>query len=150
MKATKYLAAMTTAATLAAVSLNSCTLETSSAGKFDGMWHLTRVDTIATGGVLDLSEQRIFWSFQFKLMQAEDKNGVERTVLMRYSKGDGTLTLSSPYAYDRDNGDEPLSSPALLKPFGINETEEEFQVNSINGSKMQLQSKTLKLSFKKF
>lgn len=114
------------------------------------MWHLTQVDTIATGGVLDLSEQRIFWSFQFKLMQAEDKNGIERTVIMRYSKGDGTLTLSSPYAYDRDNGDEPLTSPALLKPFGINNIEEEFQVNAVNGSKMQLQSKTLILNFKKF
>lgn len=110
MKATKYLTVMATAAMFAAISLNSCTLETSSAGKFDGMWHLTQVDTIATGGVLDLSEQRIFWSFQFKLMQAEDKNGIERTVIMRYSKGDGTLTLSSPYAYDRDNGDEPLTS----------------------------------------
>ncbi len=148
MKATRYIAAAAVA--LAALSLGSCTLETSSGGKFDGMWHLTQVDTIATGGALDLSNERIYWSFQFKLMQAEDKSGAARTILMRYKKGDGTLTLSSPYAYDRDNGDEPLDTPTLLKPFGINNIEEEFQVNAVSGSKMQLQSKTLILSFKKF
>ena len=41
-------AILTTALTLA-----SCELETSDNGKFDGFWHLERVDTLATGGSLN-------------------------------------------------------------------------------------------------
>lgn len=133
-----------------ALSFASCDLETSSAGDFDGMWHLTRVDTIATGGVLDLSRQRIFWSFQFKLMEADDKDGFHHSVLMRYDKSGGTLKLNSPYVYNREEGDKPLDEPSLLKPFGINNIEEEFKVLKVDGSKMQLQSSMLKLSFRKF
>lgn len=132
------------------LSLASCDLETSGAGDFDGMWHLTRVDTIATGGVLDLSRQRIFWSFQFKLMEADDKDGLHQSVLMRYDKSGGMLKLNTPYAYNREEGDKPLDEPSLLKPFGINNIEEEFKVLKVDGSKMQLQSSMLKLSFKKF
>lgn len=130
--------------------ISSCTLETLSAGKFDGMWHLTKVDTIATGGTLDLSKERIYWSFQFKLMEAEDKDGNHRIILMRYNNSNNKLVLNAPYAYNREEGDEKLSDPTLLKPYGINNTEEEFDIVKINGNKMQLQSKMLKLSFKKF
>ena len=49
-------AILTTALTLA-----SCELETSDNGKFDGFWHLERVDTLATGGSLNLQQKRIFW-----------------------------------------------------------------------------------------
>ena len=95
----------------AAISLlHSCTLETSSAGDFDGMWRLTRVDTLATGGVLDLSKEKIFWSFQFKLMEADDKSGNHRSILMRYNSGGGKLVLNAPYAYNREEGDEQLST----------------------------------------
>ena len=69
---------------------------------------------------------------------------------MRFSSGGGKLVLNSPYAYNREEGDEPLSDITLLKPYGINKTEEEFQVLSISGSNMKLQSEMLVLSFKKF
>ena len=142
--------ASATAITFAATALSSCELETSQAGAFDGMWHLMRIDTIATGGTLDLSKERIYWSFQYKLMEADDKTGGHRSIIMRYAKGNGKLRLSSPYAYNREEGDEPLSEPSLLAPFGINKIEEEYQVIKLNGSTMQLQSDVLMLRFKKF
>ncbi len=130
--------------------LSSCELETSNAGDFDGMWHLTQVDTLSTGGVLDLSKEKIFWSFQFNLMEADDKSGSHQSILMRYSNADGKLVLGQPYAYDRENGDVPLTETTLLTPYGINMVEETFQVLKVGGGKMQLQSGMLKLSFKKF
>lgn len=130
--------------------LSSCELETSGAGDFGGMWHLTRVDTIATGGVLDLSKEKIFWSFQFNLMEADDKSGSHQSILMRYSNASGKLVLNQPYAYDRENGDVPLTETTLLKPFGINNVEETFQVLKLSGGKMQLQSDMLILTFKNF
>ena len=135
---------------MAAMTFNACTIETSEAGDFEGMWHLTRVDTIATGGVLDKSNDKMYWSFQFKLMQATDKTGRRSNILMRYIAGDGTLKLHTPYIYNRGNGDKPLEDTNLLKPYGINNLEEEFQVLKLGGGKMQLKSDLLILTFRKF
>lgn len=136
---------------LTTMTLASCDIETSSAaGDFNGMWHLTRVDTLATGGVLDLKKEKIFWAFQNKLMQADDKNEKLAKILMRFNQTNTQLTLHTPYVYDRENGDVPLSDPTLLAPYGINKLEENFQVITLTGSKMVLQSETLKLTFKGF
>ena len=133
------------------MSLASCDIETSSAaGDFNGMWHLTRVDTIATGGVLNLKNEKLFWAFQNKLMQADDKNEKLAKILMRFNQTNTQLTLHTPYCYDRENGDKPLTDSTLLIPYGINKTEEKFDVVTLKGGKMVLQSEKLKLTLKKF
>ena len=136
---------------LTTMTLASCDIETSSAaGDFNGMWHLTRVDTIATGGVLDLKNEKLFWAFQNKLMQADDKNEKLAKILMRFNQTNTQLTLHTPYVYDRENGDVPLTDSTLLIPYGINKTEEKFDVVTLKGGKMVLQSEKLKLTLKKF
>ncbi len=52
--------------------LTSCDIETSDNGDLDGHWHLIRVDTLATGGSCNLSESRVFWGVQMRLIQAVD------------------------------------------------------------------------------
>ena len=59
-------------ATIALTTLASCEIETSDNGDFDGFWHLERVDTLATGGTLDLSKKRVFWGVQYKLISVRD------------------------------------------------------------------------------
>ena len=51
--------------------LMSCDLETSDNGKLDGFWHLERIDTLATGRALDMSGEKVFWSFQVNLLQLQ-------------------------------------------------------------------------------
>lgn len=131
----------------------ACDVDTSDAGKFEGMWHLVRIDTLATGGVSDMSRERVYWSFQYKLMEADDRDNRYQSVLMRYSQKDGVLTLNNPFVYDRENGDKPITEESdrrLLAPYGINGFAENFQVLKVTGSKMILQSSILRLSFKKF
>lgn len=151
MKSTIISTIIAASSLLAGGLLTACDLETSSeAGDFNGMWHLTRVDTLETGGVLDLQKEKLFWSFQNRLMVADDKNGEHQSVIMRFNQTKTQLTLNTPYGYDREDGDKPLSDPTLLRPYGINKTEEQFQVITLSGSKMVLQSETLKLTFKGF
>ena len=47
---------------VALFSLSACEIETHDNGKLDGFWHLEKVDTIATGGVCNMSQQKAFWS----------------------------------------------------------------------------------------
>lgn len=142
-------AATTILATL--TTFTSCELETSSAaGDFNGLWHLTRVDTLATGGVLDLKNEKRFWAFQNKLMQGDDRRREHKTILMRFNQTKTQLTLHTPYLYDSNNGDYPLSESTLLAPYGINNVEETFQIIKLSGNKMVLQSETLKLTFQGF
>ena len=50
---------------------SACTIETSDNGDLDGYWHLEQVDTLATGGKLNLSKERVFWGVQHKLISCE-------------------------------------------------------------------------------
>ena len=71
----------------------SCELETSNNGDLDGMWHLVRVDTLSTSGVKYMEDDKIYWLFQFKLLQLEDKSGTKVSLLMRFEHKDNILRL---------------------------------------------------------
>ena len=144
-------------ATLAIVSLASCEIETSDNGDFDGFWHLERVDTLATGGTCDLSKKRVFWGVQYKLISVydTDKEGTFGYYL-RFTQTRDKIVTKSPYKnnWHLDNGevggDIPVDDPTQLAPYGINNLEEEFVKEKLNGGQMILRSKTLRLKFKRF
>ena len=144
-------------ATLAIVSLASCEIETSDNGDFDGFWHLERVDTLATGGTCDLSKKRVFWGVQYKLISVydTDKEGTFGYYL-RFTQTRDKIVTKSPYKNiwyqdnGQDGGDIPVDDPTQLAPYGINNLEEEFVKEKLNGGQMILRSKTLRLKFKRF
>lgn len=141
---------------LAAVGmLASCELYTSDNGKLDGFWHLERVDTLATGGQKDLSEQRVFWAIEAKLLNVRDSDHDSRGFYFRFNQTADSLILTEPYDYgghddQEGGGDVPVTDVELLAPYGINNLEEHYQKESLTGSRMTLKSKTLRLFFKKF
>lgn len=144
-------------ATLAIVSLASCEIETSDNGDFDGFWHLECVDTLATGGTCDLSKKRVFWGVQYKLISVydTDKEGTFGYYL-RFTQTRDKIVTKSPYKNNwhqdngEDGGDIPVDDPTQLAPYGINNLEEEFVKEKLNGGQMILRSKTLRLKFKRF
>lgn len=144
-------------ATLAIVSLASCEIETSDNGDFDGFWHLERVDTLATGGTCDLSKKRVFWGVQYKLISVYDTD-MEGTFgyYLRFTQTRDKIVTKSPYKNNwhqdngEDGGDIPVDDPTQLAPYGINNLEEEFVKEKLNGGQMILRSKTLRLKFKRF
>jgi hypothetical protein len=80
------------------VALASCEIETSDNGDFDGFWHLERVDTLATGGTLDLSKKRVFWGVQYKLISVYDidKEGTFGYYL-RFKQTHDQIVTHTPY-----------------------------------------------------
>lgn len=135
--------------TIGTAMLCSCDLETYDNGKLDGMWHLTKIDTLETSGSKNMDGTKLYWSFQGKLLQMDDKNNVMQKLLLRFEQTDSTLRLYDPYIYDRENGDEPLTNPAALAPYGINSLEEICNLEHLGNSHMTLKTPTLRLSFKK-
>lgn len=143
-------------ATIALTTLASCEIETSDNGDFDGFWHLERVDTLATGGTLDLSKKRVFWGVQYKLISVYDidKEGTFGYYL-RFKQTRDQIVTHTPYKNNwhqdvENGGDHPIDDPTQLAPYGINNLEEEFVKEKLNGGQMILRSKTLRLKFKRF
>ena len=69
--------------------LMSCDLETSDNGKLDGFWHLEKVDTIATGGVCDMSKEFVFWSVQSMFVEVSERSQVgENKYIFSFSQSD--------------------------------------------------------------
>lgn len=144
-------------ATFAIATLASCEIETSDNGDFDGFWHLERVDTLATGGTANLSKKRMFWGVQHKLISVRDVDkDASSGYYLRFVQTRDKITTKSPYKNNwhqdngEDGGDIPVDDPTLLAPYGINNLEEEFVKEKLNGGQMILRSKTLRLKFKRF
>lgn len=137
-------------AAIIAIAVSSCELETSGNGDLDGMWRLTSVDTISTGRSRDMRDERIFWAFQNKLLELDDKAHGRQSVLFRFERNGGTLRLYNPYMYDRENGDKPADDVKNLEPFGVEALEVSYTVESLGGSRMVLRSENIRLQFRKF
>ena len=131
----------------------SCTLETSDNGDLDGFWHLERVDTLATGGVCDLSEELRFWAVQRHLISIVDhgnsSNGGYFGYLSHFSHEGDRMRLYDMYVNDRMVGDIKMETAEPLNVFGINALEENFRVEQLSSSRMQLSTDVLRLHFRK-
>lgn len=133
--------------------LMSCDLETGDNGKLDGFWHLERVDTLATGGSLDMSGEKVFWSFQVRLLQLQ---GGSASFYFRFKQDGDSLTIFSPYTNEGheetigDGGNKPVDDPTLLRDYGIDDLETHYKKEALDGSRMILRSCRLRLMFRKF
>lgn len=145
---TKYCLPVIFFAVITAIT-TACSLESSDNGDLDGMWRLTAVDTLATNGTKDMEGTRLYWSVQAKLLQLDDKNNTNISLLLRFEHTGNTLRLYEPYIYNRLEGDKPLNDVTLLAPYGINALEESCEVEALSSSKMILKTPSLRLKFKK-
>ena len=128
---------------------STCTLESDSkaAGDLAGMWHCVYIDKGAAS--VELKDQKVYWSFQGKLLLLEDKTGAHSWILYHFNKKGNTLELREPYRYDRENGDEPLTEPSLLAFYGIDDMAVTFRIQQSENT-MALVSNKVTLHFKKF
>ena len=135
-----------------ALLFSSCSLETDNdAGDLEGMWHLVRIEESATNTHIDVSNEVIFWSFQAKLLRMEDKTGQINSYLYRFRIDNDQLRLSSPYLFDRENGDRPLTAyESTLGLYGIKSLTPMFRIEKIDRRKMILNDGAVRLYFDKF
>ena len=135
-----------------ALLFSSCSLETDNdAGDLEGMWHLVRIEESVTNTHTDVSNEVIFWSFQAKLLQMEDKTGQHYSYLYRFQIDNDQLTLTSPYQFDRENGDRPLTIyESTLGLYGIKSITPVFRIEKIDRRKMILNDGAVRLYFDKF
>ena len=124
----------------------SCDLEASDNGDFDGNWQLMQIDTIATGGKNDVKNQQLFYSVQVRLLCLNAYNTIaESNLFFHFEHTGDSLKLKS-----ASNDGKAMYPVALLRPYGINKELESFKVMLLNSEKMQLRSDSLLLTFRKF
>ena len=135
-----------------ALLFSSCSLETDNdAGDLEGMWHLVRIEESVTNTHTDVSNEVIFWSFQAKLLQMEDKTGQHYSYLYRFRIDNDQLTLTSPYQFGRENGDRPVTAyEPTLGLYGIKSLTPVFRIEKIDRRKMILNDGAVRLYFDKF
>lgn len=131
-----------------AITTTACTIETSGNGDLDGFWHLTNVDTLATGGITDYSQKQVFWSFQGKMYKMRDfSTGI--AVIGYFTRHDDSLFIANVYRDDRMYDDPPIKDVAELYVYGVDAINEHYSIVYLSSSRMTLKSTTLELEFKK-
>lgn len=137
--------------------LSSCTLESSDNGDLDGFWHLESIDSLQSGKTVDVSNQKIFWGVEYKMIAARKENKVGESFYFRFEQTSDSLKITKVYIdhwhQDQgvDGGDIPLGVVTdNLRLYGVNAIPEGFAKEALSGSKMILRSKTVRLNFRKF
>lgn len=137
-------------ALIGAVMLTACELETSDNGDLDGYWQLTMVDTLSTGGSLDMRERLMFWAVQHKILEIRDTKSANSNVMFRFSHTADSLILSEPVINLRDSSDIIVKDYALLRRYGIYNVPESLHVDHLSGGSMTLASPLFRFHFRKY
>lgn len=142
------------------LSLMSCEIETSENGKLDGFWHLERIDSLNNNKIEDYSNKLIFWGIQMHLIETKDiDNNNINHLYLRFKQTTDSLYINKIYEnhwhednYDDETaGDVPVSLPNNdTRHYGINAIPETFLKEELNGRRMVLRSKTLRMTFRRF
>lgn len=139
-----------------AFAVSSCSLETDNVpgdGDMEGMWHLVSIEYLNVDGagkdsVADMSGERVFWSFQHKLLQLKDYDGGRQTMLCRFDIADGKLTLHDFYINARSH-DNLTTDMTKLTPYGLTSLTPTFSYH-ISGGKLTLEADGEVMRFKRF
>lgn len=128
-------------------------LEHSENGKLDGYWHMVKVDTLNTGGSLDLRQERFFWIVQgtvFQVYSPDLSDGNGQRYVSHFTCEGNQLTLGRIYFDQRADGDPEVEDVGLLQPFGINQLQGAvFKIEELSGSSLLLADDNYRLTFKK-
>lgn len=142
---------------LSMASFSSCTLESSDNGDLDGFWHLESIDSLQSGKTVDVSQQKIFWGVEHKLIAARFETRVKERYYFRFEQTSDSLKITKVFVdhghqdNGEDGGDIPLDEVSdNLRLYGVNEIPEGFSKEALSGSKMILRSKNVRLKFRKF
>ena len=133
---------------VAATGMTSCDgLEMSHNGKLEGYWHIVEFDTLATGGVCNMSEGTLFLGVQMHLMSFYDSSSKVANLFSHFEKGDSTLRFYDFYRDDRAGGDHRETDISATRLYGINDLNETFVIEHLSSKRMELRSNTLKIKF---
>lgn len=132
--------------------LVGCETWSSDNGELDGIWYLSRVDSLENYNFSPYREKRVFWSFQGTIMQAHSSSDLLTKFMCKFERKNNSLRVYSPYLYDRMNGDEYLTEDDIIRvaDFGINNLDETFNIETLNNSTMVLRGNKLRLIFEKY
>lgn len=129
--------------------LTSCEIEFSNNGKLDGFWQMIAVDTLATQHTSDLKTSGRTWAFQGRLLEMRDTKGGYSDLYFSFEHRGDSLFLDSPYLSDRDADDIKITDVNIVRPYGVNDLKEGFEIESLSNNKLILRSKTLRLMLRK-
>ena len=142
MKTMKYLLA-----TALATCLCACEIEHSENGQLDGMWHLVQADTLATGGKAMMGEGSVFWQVQGKLLSA--RKDPYNYFLFHFNYQDGVLELKDGFKAADGVDERKLEADEEIEGVGICTPTDRFNVSHIGKNDMVLESKRLRLAFRR-
>lgn len=141
---------------LVAYTFLSCEIERSDNGKLDGFWHLESVDSLENGHQADYTHRRAFWGIENKLLYAYDADLLVN-YYCRFTQTQDSVIITKVYLdhghQDNgiDGGDLPVDAVNdSLRYYGINHLPEHYLKERLDGSKMILKSKQLRLYFRRF
>lgn len=132
--------------------LTSC--ERSQNGDLDGLWYITRIDSIQQRTSVDLRGGSETWAFQAQFAQFYNYNFDDwnNPVMARLTFNESQIIIDSPFIYDRVNGDIPLTadSTQYLRPYYLSSIPDTFDIEKLTRKELRISDNVLRLYFDRY
>lgn len=132
------------------VLLNACEIHEYDNGDLQGFWHLESIDTLHSGGKNDLSQKRLYWTFESKLLELQDKDHLATGLFFLQEHDGDSLYLSKPFTTDNLHDDSYVTDSTVFLPYGITTSQEHFSIVSCHDDRLILRSSSLQLNLRKW
>ena len=129
-----------------------CDKENSDNGNLEGFWQMTEMYAVYSSSLpgTDMRQSGLTWSFQGKLLELRDVNDRQKDIVMSFEHKDGKLRVYNPYFVERDSDDIQITDASPLRPYGISQTDDTFEVVELSSNQMILKDLIFTLTFRKY
>ncbi len=141
----------------ATIAFSACDFELSDNGDLDGYWQLTQVDSLQTGGSIDMRPSLIFWSVQVNLLEIRNNKNVNASLLFRFDHSGDILRIWNPIANIRTISDSIVTDKETFTPYYIigtlgtdNTLESVLHIRELDSERMVLKNENYQLHFRKY
>lgn len=140
---------------LLSLTLLSSSCEKIDNGDLEGMWVISRVDSLEIDKSDNIQSMIRSWSFQGNLAKFHNFKEEADTIMIlsRFSHEGDLLIISSPFLYDRMHGDKFLTleeDADMITTHYINSLPDTFHIETLNKKKMQIVDNYVRLHFVKY
>ena len=135
---------------IALTSLASCEIDRFNDGYFGSNWQLRSIDTLATGGICDMSNSYIYWAIENHILQVRDIDNGNLKIFFQYEKHGDSLTIYSPLLEINKDERIEIQNDSLLTPLGIRSPLTTYFIEHLGHKYLTLRDDSLRLHFQEY
>ena len=136
--------------TIIAALLTACDIDNAGNGGIYGNWQLQQVDTLASGGMRDMSKSCIYWAFESDVMQIRRIDGNNIKLMFTYKAAGDSITVRNPLLVRTKDELIAVEDKKTLEEYCMTGLTDIFHIIRKKNNTLILENSAYRMTFRKY